>query len=207
MGFVGAIPARLTHERTNMNAKQITTTVQLLFAAFTTTLKSDATDYEAMAKALKTLPLNDAEAVKAFRDETLRVFGDSHKDAAQIRINIVNNARRVAYGGSKDGKQVRGKGLNAMLETVASVKSVRELKKALAEAVPAQLKGESGGNRKPAKKTGKGDAIRVDMPKEPTREQAFAAARKVLEFVRDKIIKPSETDTTTKINAVLETLK
>lgn len=195
-----------------MNAQQIHTAVAMIFAAYVSTTKADGAEYKAMASTLKASPLNDAEWVKEFRADLLKTFGEDHKDAAQIRLNIVNNARRVAYGGSKDGKPVRGKGHAAMIECVESVATLRDLRKALSEAVPAALKAEGHGGKRNAKKTGKTgktgkpDKVRVDLPKETTREEAFAAARKVLEFVRDKFTKPSETDLTAKLNAACEAL-
>lgn len=185
-----------------LNCKSIAAS---LFTAFTSTLKADNADYTTMAKTLKAFPLNDAEAVKELRAELLSAFGEDHKDAAQIRINIVHNARRVAYGGSKDGKPVRGKGAAVLVEIIDSVASLRELRKALAEAVPAGLKSEGhGGKRsgKSAKKTGNA----ISIPKVATREEAFAAARKVLEFCRDTFTKPSETTLTERINAAIEAL-
>lgn len=191
-----------------MNTKQIHTAVALIFSAYVATTKTGRADYEAMARCLKAAPLNDADWLKAFRDDMLTTFGEEHKDAAQIRINVLNNARRVAYGGSKDGKAVRGKGAAAMIEIVESVASIRELRKALAEAVPAALKSEKGHggkrNGKSAKKTdGKS---KISVPQVATREEAYEAARKVLEFCRDKFTKPSETDITAKINACIEAL-
>lgn len=190
-----------------MNAKQIHTAVALIFSAYVATTKTGRADYEALARCIKAAPLNDAEWLKAFRDDMLATFGEDHKDAAQIRINVLNNARRVAYGGSKDGKAIRGKGAAAMVEIVESVTSIRELRKALADAVPAALKSDKGhGGKRNAKKTGKADKLRVDLPKETTREEAYEAARKVLEFCRDTFTKPSETDITAKINACIEAL-
>ena len=130
------------------------------------------------------------------------LFRSAHKDAAQIRVNIVNNARRVAYGGTKDGATIKGKGHAAMLEIVASVASVRELKKALAEAVPEKLKGKAGGD----KKSGTGAKV-VSVAKTATREQAFAAARKILEFVREKFTTETETDLRAKMDAANKALE
>lgn len=190
-----------------MNAKQIHTAVAMIFAAYVSTTKADGAEYKAMASTLKASPLNDAEWVKEFRNDMLKTFGEDHKDAAQIRLNIVNNARRVAYGGSKDGKAIRGKGHAAMVEVIESVASLRELRKALADAVPAGLKSEGHGGKRTGKNAKKADAKNsVSVPKVATREEAFAAARKILEFVRDKFTKPSETDLTTKVNACIEAL-
>jgi hypothetical protein len=189
------------------NLKMLHATIAAMFAAAIAVNKSERTDYDACMKLLKTAPLNDADAVKAIRDDLLTTFGDAHKDAAQKRINIVNNARRVAFGGTKDGKAIRGKGHAAMLEVAGTVASVRELQKALAAAVPDALKGAAGGDRTKGKgkKSTKGKGISV--PQVATREEAFAAARKVLEFTRDKFTKPSETVLCESINRVLELLK
>jgi hypothetical protein len=184
--------------------KLVASAVALMFGAYNGTLKTDRADYDAVAKCLKAAPLNDAEYLKAMREQLTATFGEAHKDAAQIRWNIIRNARRVAYGGTADGKAIRGKGMPAMLDIVASVTSVRELKRALADAVPEQLKGKSGGDRKSGK--GKGKANPLKTPGNPTREQAFAAAKKILEFCRDKFVKPSETDITLKLNAACEAL-
>jgi hypothetical protein len=183
--------------------KSLHVSVVAMFSAFAAYNKVEGADYKAVAAVLKSAPLNDADAVKALRDDILVTFGEPHKDAAQIRINCINNARRVAYGGLKDGKAIRGKGHAAMLEIVATVASVRELKKALAEAVPEALKGASGGDRK----TGKGKKGKaLSTPQVATREEAFAAARKILEFARDKFTKPSETEITESINKCIALL-
>lgn len=189
-----------------MNAKlkinKLHATIAAMFAAFQTSTKSERADYDATCKLLKSAPLNDAEMVKLIRDDVFTTFGDAHKDAAQIRINIINNARRVAFGGTKDGKAIRGKGMSAMLEVAASVASVRDLKSAMSEAVPEQLKGKSGGDRKSGKSKGKGKgATVVAVPKDATRAQAFEAARKVLAFCLSTYIKPSETDLYAKVKA------
>jgi hypothetical protein len=123
-------------------------------------------------------------------------------------VNILNNARRVAYGGTKDGKAIRGKGHATMLEVVASVASVRELKRALADAVPEALKGAvRWRSQDQGQGQGQEQVGRNQRPKVATREEAFAAARKILEFVRDKFTKPSETDLTERINACCDALK
>lgn len=191
------------------NLKALHVSVVAMFAAFNAATKTERADYDAVAKFLRTLALNDADVVKAAREDLFATFGEAHKDAAQIRVNIVNNARRVAFGGTKDGKAIRGRGHAFMLETVASVASIRELKKALAEAVPAALKGESGGDRKgKAKGKAKGDkASPFRVPSDATQEQAMNAARKILEFIRTKFVKPSEVERTEVINKCIEVLK
>lgn len=188
-------------------AKQLHTLISAMFAAYNATMKTERADYNATMALLKAVPLNDAEAVKVTRDDLFATFGEEHKDAAQIRVNIINNARRVAFGGTKDGKAIRGKGQATMLELAESVQSVRELRKVLSENVPEALKGKAGGDKKTGKGKGKAPANPMSVPKVATREEAFAAARKVLEFVRDKFTKPSETELFAKINATLEALK
>lgn len=212
MGSVEAIPARqFTKGLTSMNTKQtkaLHLTIAAMFAAFNATTKTEAADYKATAALLKTAALNDAEIVKAIRDDLFTTFGEEHKDAAQIRVNIVNNARRVAYGGTKDGKAIRGKGMSAMLEIVATVASVRELRKALSEAVPEALKGASGGDKKSGKKTTKTKTADLSrLPKDVTSEQAMTAARKILEFILTKFVKPSEVERTESINQCIAVLK
>jgi hypothetical protein len=154
-----------------MNAKQqkaLHTSIAAMFAAFSATTKTDRADYDATARLLKTAPLNDADVVKAIRADLFETFGEAHRDAAQIRVNILNNARRVAYGGTKAGKAIRGKGHATLLEVVASVASVRELKRALADAVPEALKGVSGGDRKTKGKTkGKNKSDAISVPRWP----------------------------------------
>lgn len=185
---------------------QLHTLVAACLKAFGATTKAEGADYNATMALVKATELNDAEVVKVVRDDLFATFGEEHKDAAQIRVNIINNARRVAFGGTRDGKAIKGKGRAHMLEICATVSSVRELKKALAENVPEALKGASGGDKKSAKATGKAPNP-LSVPKVATREEAFAAARKILEFCRDKFVKVSETKTTEAINAALECLK
>ena len=187
--------------------KALHVSVAAVFAAYTSFNKAEESDYSAMAKLLKAAPLNDAECVKALRDDFLATFGEAHKDAAQKRINIINNARRVAFGGTKDGKAIRGKGMPAMLEVVASVKSIRELRIALADAVPEALKSERGGDRTKGKGKGKGkgNANPVSIPKVANREDAFAAAAKILGFVQ-KYLKPSDGELVPAVAKCLELL-
>jgi hypothetical protein len=71
---------------------------------------------------LKAFPLQDVDYAKAFRDELFKVFGEEHKDAAQFRLNIINNARKVAHGGEKDGKKIKGRGTAYMLEVLERVR-------------------------------------------------------------------------------------
>lgn len=193
-----------------MNANQlkaIHVAVLALFTAYNGMAKADGIEYKAMANVLKTAPLNDADYVKALRDDMLTTFGEAHKDAAQKRINVLNNARRVAYGGTKDGKAIRGKGHAAMLEVVNSVSTFRDLRTALSDAVPATLKGASGGDRKTGKGKKGAKANPLSVPKVATREEAYAAARKVLEFCRDKFTKPSETGITEAIDKCIAVLQ
>jgi hypothetical protein len=173
-----------------------------LFGSYVNAAKTERADYEAMIAVLKTVPLNDAEYLKELRGDLFTMFGEAHKDAAQGRVNIINNARRVAFGGMRDDKPIKGKGQAAMLEVCGTVDSIRELRKALAEAVPAALKGASGGNRKSGKgKSAKAQPFRI--PATATAVQAFAAAVKVLEFVRTHFVKPSETTETEVINQAI----
>jgi hypothetical protein len=182
-------------------ANTIHAAVLALFASYNAASKADNADYLAMMKVLKTVPLNDADSVKELRTDLFAAFGEQHKDAAQIRVNIINNARRVAFGGMRDDKPVKGKGSATMLEVCATVDSIRELKRALSDAVPAALKGASGGNKKSGKGKGKAQPFRI--PATATAEQAFAAAVKVLEFVRTHFVKPSETTETEVINQAI----
>jgi hypothetical protein len=194
--------------RTMKKLTQLHTLVAGCFKAFNATTKTERADYDATVALIKATPLADAEAVKVVRDDLFATFGEDHKDGAQIRVNILNNARRVAHGGTKDGKAIKGKGAAAMLELCATVVSVRELRKVLAENVPEALKGKAGGDKKSGKGTGKGKVVSpLSVPKVATKEEAYAAARKILEFVRDKFTKPSETERYAAINACLETLK
>jgi hypothetical protein len=148
--------------------------------------KAGVTEYQAFAEVLKAAPLNDAPSMLALCTDLRETYGDAHVDAAQIRINILNNARKVAHGGVKDKHAVGGLGRGAMLEALESVASIRELKKAMAAAKPEGLKDARGGDTKSADK-GKGAKAATkagkaaSVPK--TRTEAIAAAIQVLEFV------------------------
>lgn len=168
--------------------KNLHTLVVGCFKTYTAAVKSDGADYAAFASLIESITLNDAESVRAVRDDLMATFGEAHKDAAQIRVNVINNARRVAFGGTKDDKAIRGKGHAAMLEVLHSVSSIRELRKVMADAVPEALKGKSGGDRKSDKESKK----KIATPKVATREDAMRAAREVLAIVA-KFVKPSET--------------
>lgn len=192
--------------KSKLNLKALHVSIALMFSAYIATTKTDGADYKAVANLLKTAPLADGAAVKVIREDLFTTFGETHKDAAQIRWNIVKNAVRVAFGGDRDGKTIKGKGVAHMLQIVVGVDSIRELRKALAEEVPTGLKGKSGGKTrgKKAKKTGAADLSR--LPKDVTAEQAMTAARKILEFIRTKFVKPSEVERTNAINACVKAL-
>lgn len=180
-----------------MNTKQAETVavaVAAMFAAYAEGAKAQETEVKAFGKVLRAAPLGDAEWVTACKAEMTRVFGESHKDAMQYRLNILNNARRIAHGGEKDGRKVKGKGMAAVLVVLDGANSMRDLKADMAEAVPAGLKGKAGGKRKGAGKKGaKGaKASAISIPKVATREEAYAAACKVLEFCRDQFTPPSD---------------
>jgi hypothetical protein len=157
-------------------------------AACLNAAKAGVTEYQAFAAVVKAAPLNDAPSMIALCTDIRETYGDDHADAAQIRINVLNNARKVAHGGSKDKHAVGGRGRGAMLEALESVTSIRELKKAMAAAKPEGLKDARGGDTKSADK-GKGKGAKAatkavkaaSVPK--TRTEAIAAAIQVLEFV------------------------
>lgn len=192
------------------SAETLAVAVAAIFAAYTAGTKAEESEVRAFAKVVKALPLADADAMKAFGEGMKKTFGDVHKDAYQYRQNIINNARKVAHGGkSKAGKTIKGKGVPAMCDVLDGAVSMRELKPAMAEAVPASLKPDSGGTRTGSGRKGKGGKAKgdaVSIPKVATREQAFAAARKVLELV-GKFLKPSDTKLTDAITQCAELLK
>jgi hypothetical protein len=157
--------------------------------------KAGVSEYAAFAALIKALPLNDAKALLLVCIDLKETYGADHADAAQIRINIVNNARRVEHGGTKDKVTCKGRGRTAMLEALDSVTSIRELKKAMAEAKPEGLKDARGGKRTiDAAKTGAGgkaEAKSVKTASVPkTRSEALAAAIQVLEFVEKHFLLP-----------------
>ena len=115
MGSALGHSALAIYEREHMSKlSKLHTLVAGCFKAFNATTKTEAADYHATVALLKATPLADADAVKVVRDDLFATFGEDHKDAAQIRVNILNNARRVAFGGTKDGKAIKGKGAAAM---------------------------------------------------------------------------------------------
>lgn len=174
-------------------AETVAVAVAAIFAAYTAGADAALSEVKAFGKVLRAAPLGDAEWVTACKAELTKVFGDAHKDAMQYRLNILNNARRIAHGGEKDGRKVKGKGTAAVVAVLDGCDSMRDLKAAMAEAVPAALKGKAGGKRKGAGKTSaKGKANGISIGKVATREEAYAAARKVLEFCRDQFTPPSD---------------
>lgn len=182
-----------------------------VFDAFKAGAAAEVTEVQAFAKVVKALPLGDAAKIKEFRDALFAAFGEVHKDAAQYRLNIVNNAAKVAHGGtSKGNRKIKGKGMPAVLQILDGAASMRELKPAMAEAVPEALKPDSGGARtgsgRKGKANGKSKGSAVSVPKVATREEAFAAARKVLEIV-GKFLKPSDRKISAAVKALDEVLQ
>lgn len=184
------------------NLKAFHASIANLFGAFKATTKAEGSECKAMVAIIKTAPLNDTDAFKAICDDIFVTFGETNKDAAQKRVNILRNSRRVAHGGMKDGKAVKGKGVPFLLALCEEHTSINALKSAIAEEVPAGLKGKSGGNTK-GKGKGKAKGI-ANLPKDVSAKDAFAAAVKVLEFIRTKFIKPSEVENTEIINKAIQ---
>lgn len=189
------------------NLKAYHVSIAALFGAFKLTTKAEGAECKAMVAILRTAPLNDTDAFKAICDDVFVTFGETNKDAAQKRVNILRNSRRVAFGGMKDGKVVKGKGLAFLLALCEEHTSINALKSAIAEEVPEALKGKSGGNTKgKGKAKGKAKGI-AQLPKDVSQADAFAAAVKVLEFIRTKFIKVSDTEPTETINKCIALFK
>lgn len=164
-----------------MDTKQIAAAAAGLHAAYIAQGQAESAEVKAVGAILRSFPLGDADAVKALGVSLKETFGTAHADAYQIRWNIIRNAQRVAHGGTaKSGRAIKGD-MAAMVKVLDGAGSIRELKPAMAEAVPKALKGKAGGERTSGKKSGrKASGIRIG--KVADREQAFAACRKVLEI-------------------------
>lgn len=208
MESLGGISPRATHERTyitmnKFNLKAFHASIANLFGAFKATTKAEGSECKAMVVIIKTAPLNDTDAFKAICDDVFVTFGETNKDAAQKRVNILRNSRRVAHGGMKDGKAVKGKGVPFLLALCEEHTSINALKSAIAEEVPAGLKGKSGGTRANSGKGKVAGKTIANLPKNVSAKDAFAAAVRILEFIRTKFVKPSEVESTEIINKAI----
>lgn len=154
--------------------------------------KAGQTMFQAFAGLLLALRLNDAVQVNMVCQDMFATYGDAGKDAAQIRVNLINNARKVEFGraATKDKPAVKGRGRATLVSTVHSVTSIRELRKALTEAKPEGLKDSRGGSNKKAEVKPDAKASKSNIVELPSKKaDAFEAACKVLEFC-EKFLSP-----------------
>lgn len=160
--------------------------------AFIGAEKAGQTMYSTFAALLLKLPLNDSVQVNMVCQDMFATYGDAGKDAAQIRVNLINNARKVEFGraATKDKPAVKGRGRAVLVSTVHSVTSIRELRTALTEAKPEGLKDARGGSNKKAEVKPDAKASKANIVELPSKKaDAFQAACQVLEFC-EKFLSP-----------------
>jgi len=135
---------------------------------------------------------SSAEYVKAVNEDIRSTFWDVDVSGMSKRMNVINNAFKVAHGGTVDDKTVQGIGVKAMLALVEDCDGINALQKAMADAKPEAMKDKRGGNRAtPATPAGnvKADNKAVNAP--VNAKTAFEAACNVLEAC-EKFLKPSD---------------
>jgi hypothetical protein len=169
------------------------------YKASLNTSKAGASEYETFKAVLLAVDLSQTAELKAAQADIKKTFGEGMADSATIRCTMLNNARKVEFGAVVDKHQVKGAGRAALVKAVESVKSIRELRKAIAAAKPEALKDNRGGKKAPAKTNEKPAsdvkhiAEGLDMPLD--RKAAIEAACKVLEFVATNYLTLAENST------------
>jgi hypothetical protein len=123
-----------------VNVKVLHTLITADYRAMQGELKAGVTVYSAFRAVVEAAPLNDAKALTSMLQDMKLVFTDEHVDKFSIRATIINNARRVVHGGTKDKHVIQGRGRQALIEALDSVSSLRDLRKAMSEAKPEALK-------------------------------------------------------------------
>ena len=170
--------------------------------AFGALEKATGAEYTALVAIVKAAPYTDLPLFGALCEDLKTCYGMLHKDAAQIRINILNNARKIAHGAKVDGKWVAGAGMPALQGILDVTTSIRTLKPALQAAKPAAAKVKSGGARtspkadkapKAAKQEAGGHLVAND------KKSALSAAMAILKQVEQFLSAGTDADT---INAI-----
>ena len=157
------------------------TLVRREYTAFMGIQKGEMTDFNCLKDLILSTPLNDALVINLLVADIQNIYGEEQKAAAQIRITIIRNARKVAYGGVKDKHVVQGRGMSAVRTALDSVQSIRELRKAMSDAKPETLKEVQA--TPDAKKKASTKKVEPAAPVEITKApDAFAAAIRTLEL-------------------------
>ena len=157
------------------------TLVRREYTAFMGIQKGESTDFNCLKDLILSTPLNDALVINLLVADIQNIYGEEQKAAAQIRITIIRNARKVAYGGVKDKHAVPGRGMAAVHTALDSVQSIRELRKVMSDAKPEALKEvQATPDAKKKASTKKPEPVApVEITKAP---DAFAAAIRTLEL-------------------------
>ena len=172
-----------------------------------------ASEYEAFKAVLLAVDLSQTAEIKAAQLDIKITFGDAMADSATIRCTMINNARKVEHGAVVDKHQVKGAGRAALETAINSVKSIRELRKALANAKPETLKDTRGGVRAAptsdkqavTKPTALERALKgVEM--QDTRSSAFKAAVKILEYIAAQYIPLTDRELSDSVHATVKLL-
>lgn len=175
--------------------------------------EAGVSEYTAFKAVLLAVNLEKTAEIKAAQADIKKTFGGAMADSATIRCTMLNNARKVEFGAVVDKHQVKGAGRAALVAAVESVSSIRELRRAIAAAKPEALKDNRGGNKAPAK-VAKAKPVKglrhlaegLDIPEQ--RDEALAAAIKVLEFVATNYLTMSDNGTAlTSAYATIKLLK
>lgn len=123
-----------------VNVKALHSIIVADYRAMLGEFKAGQTVYTAFCAVLKAAPLSDAKALTSMLQDMKLTFGEEYVDKYVIRATIVNNARKVVHGGTKDKHVIQGRGVQVFYEAMASVNSIRDLRKAMSEAKPEALK-------------------------------------------------------------------
>lgn len=197
----------------NTVSAQVMKLISAEHAAYLGELKAGQSVFKAFVALLKVIPLNDAAGVIAVCAAIRTEYGTAEA-AAQQRITLINNARKVECGGTKSKQVVAGRGRQVLLEVIDKAHTLGELKAALAEAKPEGLKENATGARAGNSNAGKSDVGKAaakpvnvtDMPLQGTAQDAMRAAGKVLAFVETFLQPGTDADLIAQVENLVKAL-
>lgn len=142
-----------------------------------------------------------------FNAELSKVFADMPEKLA-VRRTLLANARKVQEGGKNGKVLIAGRGRQAMLDALDSVKSLRDLRGALVKAKPEALKqapkSAEGSVAHPVK-TVKAKPAQVDTGFVLQSETATASVRKIL-AAYESLLKPSQCGVIAAVEALIKAI-
>jgi hypothetical protein len=196
-----------------VNVKALHSLIAADYRAMLGENKAGMTAYGAFRAVVELAPLSDAKALTSMLQDMKLTFTDAYVDKYVLRATIINNARKVVHGGTKDKHVVQGRGRQALIEVLDSVSSIRELRKAMSAAKPEALKevkSADDSRSKAAQSSAKAKADKAPsgnvtgLPS--TAPDAFAVAMRMLQSL-ESFFNPSQSKQIELIEATVSMLK